>query len=581
MKSEIAELKEEEEYYSQEYSVNSKTASQEYYILTTSILPEGVYVANMEGKNVDTLKMGEHLKIMIPKEKLQEDLSIRVDIEAQCEAYLIYEGKTTVENTQNYVVTAGDKIYVEENIKLDLKAKKYGNIKIIKTDKENEEIKLEGIKFELYNEEKNRIGVYSTNANGEIYIEGLPIGKYTIKEIETNKWYNSQTKDLEVEVENKETSEVIVTNELKKGQIKIIKVDKDDKKTKLEGIKFEVQDKEGNILETLITDKNGEAITKKYAIKEYENLYIKEIETDTKYVFNDEIKEIKLEANQIKELVFENEKVKGQIKIVKTSKDENKMNGKKAGTPLEGVKFQIYSKNNKLLETLTTDKNGIAMSKELEKGEYIIKEIETNKYYFLNKKTFNAIIENNKQIVEVDITNESKNPDIDIEKNGSEIANIGENVEYDISFRNTGNTALDNFTMVDYIPYEYIDVTNFKTGTYNQDISYNLYYKSNLTDEYVLLMEDLRSKVNYEINLTEELASNEYITEIKMEFGTVDIGFSTNENPHITGLVREKVKSEEVFTNIADISAKYDNYNVYDKSKWKTTAYKFLPKTGF
>ena len=46
-----------------------------------------------------------------------------------------------------------------------------------------------------------------------------------------------------------------------------------------------------------------------------------------------------------------------------------------------------------------------------------------------------------------------------------------------------------------------------------------------MSTEYVLLMEDLNSKENYEINFDEELAENEYLTEIKLEFGTVDVGF--------------------------------------------------------
>ena len=134
--------------------------------------------------------------------------------------------------------------------------------------------------------------------------------------------------------------------------------------------------------------------------------------------------------------------------------------------------------------------------------------------------------------------------------------------------------------MIDKLPSKYIDVTYFKTGTYNQDIKYNLYYKSNISKDYILFMEGLNSKEMYEINFKQELADNEYLKEIKLEFGSVDIGFCSNENPHITSVVKNHVKSEDVFTNVATLKGAFESYKVKDESKWKTVAYKLLPKTG-
>ena len=233
------------------------------------------------------------------------------------------------------------------------------------------------------------------------------------------------------------------------------------------------------------------------------------------------------------------------------------------------------------MEKLTTDKNGVAISQDLEKGDYKIKEVETNKYYYLNEKNFNVTIEKDKEVVSISITNESQNPNIDVEKSGTEKAEIGGKIEYDISVRNTGNTKLDNFIMQDIFPSNSIKVTSIKTGTYNQDLKYNIYYKTNLSVDYVLLMEDLNSKENYEINFEKELAENEFLTEIKFDFGTVEKGFNSNENPHVTGKVKENVKSEEIITNTANVFGEFEGYKVTDTSKWKTFCFKFLPKTGF
>ena len=665
----IGELKEEENYFSQEYSLSSTTEFESYEISKTEGMPEGSYLIDVDGNKTTKFKQGQNFKILIPKDKMTKDISIKTTAKAECKSYVILEGKTTVTKTQNYVVTAGelatattqdtlkinvnnakinikkleentekpisgvkfalykdDKLiqekqtdasgkiafenlypgkyilkeiatgekYILDNNKQEIELKyndtkeititnkiKTGKIKVYKVEKDNKEVKIEGVKFDIYSEElKKVIGTYTTDQNGEINVENLPVGEYKVIEKDSNKWYNLAD-EIKLKVKFNETAEITIVNELKKGQVKVIKVDKDNNEVKLKGVKFEVQDKEGNVLETLKTDKNGEAITSKYAIKDYENLYLKEIETNEKYVLDDKVKKIKLDENKIKNVVFENEKIKGKIKIIKTSKDYNKMNKKKAGSPIEGVKFQILDSNNKLIETITTDKNGEAFSSDLEKGEYIVKEVETDKNYILNSEMRKAEIKENKQIVEINFTNDSKNPDIDIEKNGPDKAEIGSKIEYDISIRNTGNTKLDNFTMTDVLPYKFIKVNKLKTGTYNQDVKYSLYYKSNLCENYVLLMEDLNSKENYEINFDEELAQNEYLTEIKLEFGTVDVGFSSNENPHIFATIKNDVKSESTFTNVANVSGCYENYKVHDNSKWKTFCYKLLPKTGF
>ena len=662
-------LKEEENYYSQEYSLDSTTDFDKYEISKTEGMPEGSYISYMDGNKTTKLNQGQNFKVMIPKAQMTKDFSIKITAKADCKSYVILEGKTTVKKTQNYVVTAGEmatattqdtlninvnnaklKIrkteentntpiegvkfalykdekllqekqtdkdgrisfdnlypgkytvkevetaekYVLENTPKEIELKynetkeieitnklKTGKIKVYKVDKDNKEVKIEGVKFDLYSEElKKVIGTYTTDQNGEINVENLPVGEYKVIEKESNKWYNLAD-EIKIKVDFNKTAETTIVNELKKGQIKVIKVDKENNEVKLKGVKFEVQDKDGKVLETLKTDKNGEATTSKYAIKDFENLYLKEVETNEKYVLNDKITKVKLEENKIKNVVFENEKIKGKIKIIKTSKDYNKINKLKAGSPIEGVKFEIYNLDGKLLETLTTNKEGIAISSHLEKGEYKVKEVETNKNYILNTQTQNAIIKENGEVVTLDMTNDSKNPDIDIEKNGPDKAEIGSKIEYDISIRNTGNTKLDNFTMRDVLPYKYIKTNKFKTGTYNQDVKYNLYYKTNMSTEYVLLMEDLNSKENYEINFDEELAENEYLTEIKLEFGTVDVGFCSNENPHIFATIKNDVKSESTFTNMADVSGNLDDYKLYDKSKWKTFCFKLLPKTGF
>ena len=459
---------------------------------------------------------------------------------------------------------------------------KNGNLKIYKVDKDNRKLVLGSINFELYSvDEDRKVGTYTTDENGEIYIENLRTGKYKLKETKTNKWYNLAD-ETEVEIKWNETTEKEIQNELKKGQVKVIKVDSENKEIKLKDVKFQVLNEKDEVLEEIKTDENGEALTAKYTLRDYPNIYLKEISTNKKYVLDDKKIEVNFDTDGVKEVEVKNTKIKGQIKIKKTAAADNIITGEKKGTPIEGVVFEVYDENDKIIEKIKTDKNGEALTSSLEAGEYKIKEISTNEWYYLNNKIFKADIKENNKIVTLNITNEPKNPEVWTEKLGVDRVEVGKEIQYDISMKNSGNTSLDSFTLIDEIPTEYIKVTKFQTGTYNQDLKYNLYYKTNLSnDGYVLLMEDLKSVENYEIDFSKELADNEYVTEIKLEFETVDVGFSSNENPHLFAKIKSNLKSETTFTNTAKVLGQFQGKEVEHNSSFKTLVYKLLPKTGF
>lgn len=490
-----------------------------------------------------------------------------------------------IKSNENYILKQDNEysINVEYNktstIDIENEHKK-GNLEILKVDKENNNITLGNVVFELYNDENGSlVGTYYTDENGKIEIKDLRIGNYKLKEISTNEWYNL-AENQNLQIKWNETTKTQVEDELKKGQIKVIKVDKENNEIKIPNVVFEVQDSCGNLLEKIKTDQNGEAITSKYPLRDYPNLRLHEVETDEKYALENEIKEITLEENQIKEVKIENEKIKGYIQIVKTSKDDNKINGTKKGEPLEGVKFEIYDTNGNTIQTLVTDSNGIAKSKKLEKGIYKVKEVETNEWYLLDQNIYEAEIKENKKTIILNIENVPANPDGEIKKKGPDEVFADDEIQYNISLKNSGNVALDNFVWEDEIPTDFIRVTKIKLGTYNQDNSYNLYYKTNFSEDYILMLEDINTKTTEEIDFSKELSDNEFITNIKLDFGSVDIGFKSEEDTLIFAKVNSNVKSGDVFENKVCLQASFKGYNLSKSSNWKTRVYKVLPLTG-
>ena len=502
----------------------------------------------------------------------------------------LYQGTYTLVETstnEDYILNTEEfSLSVEYNQTTEVTVEnehKKGNIQVYKVDKDNNKVVLGNVEFELYSYEFDKIiGTYYTDVNGEIYIENVRTGEYALIETETNRWYNL-AEDTEIEVEWNETTETTIENELKKGSIKIIKVDEENNEIKLENVKFIVMDEDGNILEELITDENGEAQTSEYAVRDYESLQIQEVETLDTYVLDDTVYTIELEENQITTITFENERIKGNVEITKVdSNDETKT--------LEGATFGLYDENNNLIETLVTDENGQAISSDLYKGTYYLKEIDTGSiYYLLNENTFEFEIVNNGETIEMTIENEPVDITVNVDKTGTIEIEPGEDVNYTFSnIANNSNIYLDSFKWYDYIPTDYIRLQSMTTGTWNQDLTYSVYYKTNLSDEYVLFMDNLNTTEDYTLDFTVlELQEDEYITETCFDFGTVDVGFRETTSPTMTCTTLDTLQESDTFTNYTKTVGTYYGITAESNSKWTTivnipeeTHEETLPRTG-
>ena len=80
--------------------------------------------------------------------------------------------------------------------------------------------------------------------------------------------------------------------------------------------------------------------------------------------------------------------------------------------------------------------------------------------------------------------------------------------------------------------------------------------------------------------MSKEIASNEYITNLKLDFGTVDVGFKTENESIIKAKVNSNVKRDDIFENKVVLTSNYKGYNLNKPSSWKTVIYEILPLTG-
>ncbi len=268
------------------------------------------------------------------------------------------------------------------------------------------------------------------------------------------------------------------------------------------------------------------------------------------------------------------------IEIEKISSGESKITGKGEGEPLEGAKFNVKSEDGSFNKDYYTDKNGKITLTNMDIQKYIITELESAKYYLLNKDT------------QVEVTPEHdgddqkvtfKNTPVDIEVNVDKDSDKGEVQGNEIltytidNIKNLSNVPLDNFTLTDDLPDE-IRIQELQTGTYNEDLKYSIYYNTNKREN-IKLLDNLSTKVNNKIDFTNlELAKDEYVTAFQLKFGTVKIGFSNVEKMTVTTKAIEGLQKDSVFKNNVNVEGTYIDVPTEDEDDVPTKVYENVLK---
>ena len=150
-----------------------------------------------------------------------------------------------------------------------------------------------GVTFLVSDSKGNPVGVYTSDQNGYVYIDGdLADGKYTIREIQQAAGYIPDTTPKTVYIEYGGCSTVVWKNTPIRGQIQVVKRSADYNPTNglpagtlLEGAVFEVYDERtGNKVDTIVSGANGLAVSQQLPLGRY---IIREIKAPAYYLVND------------------------------------------------------------------------------------------------------------------------------------------------------------------------------------------------------------------------------------------------------------------------------------------------------
>lgn len=460
----------------------------------------------------------------------------------------------------------------------------YSDLRLLKIDSETRK-PLEGAVFKLFDEKRLEIGTYTTSALGEIYVSGLPSGIYYLQEQKAPAGYVLDNTVRQVELIGGKTTTVEWKN-TELGSLRILKIDEDTKKP-LYGATFLLYDNRNNVLGEFTTNQNG-LIT--FGSNLQSGTYkIKETKAPENYVLDETVYTIQVKAGETTEFTVKNRLKVGNIQIVKVSDGKNSITKDKKGDGLKGAIFEIYDEKLNLVDKIETDSNGIATSEDLPLGKYVIKETKAPKYYFTDGELMYAEIKVHGDLIRFKVENTPEELEVTVEKRGVVETMEGEVFRYTFSnIANQSNCELDDFYWRDKLPTDAVRIQSLNTGTWNERGTYELWVKTNLKG-WKKIKTSLRTNVEYTIDLTPKtlsLASNEYVTEYKLEFGTVEEGFTSDKDPFIEVKVNSGLSQGYRFVNNTDVGGRRGKEWVYDQDSWITVVYKVskpdrkLPRTG-
>lgn len=443
---------------------------------------------------------------------------------------------------------------------------------------------IKGVRFNITKENGEFIGNFTTDEFGQIKLsKTLQPAIYLVKEISTVDGYKIDNETQKAEITWGDNKIVQVKNH-PYGSLRVIKLDSKTNK-KLEGVRYRLETSDGELIGKYRTNENGEIfIEKKLEAGIY---YLMEIDSLDNYITDTEKYKITINWGKTTVIELENTEITGKIQIVKKSKDNNEHTDELAETLLKGATFEIRNEENKVVDKLTTNADGVATSKLLPYGVYKVKEISAPKYYLKSESEYTVEIQENAKTEILEVYNESVKLATSVTKTGIRETQCLDVIRYDFSnIANKSNVSLDNFVWHDSLPIE-TKIQKIYTGTWNQNLTYTVSYKTNMNKEYTVFRSGLFTNQVYELDFSQiPLQVDEYITDYIFDFGTVKAGFSQVEAPFAFVKVNNYLASGREFINYTEVSGNYDEITVSANDSWKTIIYNYslkpvkLPKTG-
>ena len=455
-------------------------------------------------------------------------------------------------------------------------------VEFIKVDENDRSVRIPDTTIEVRRLDGALVTTLVTSESGQAFAQ-LEDGSYYAVETVANPKYQLDSTPVYFEVKDGKCAPVVLTNKMICG----ILIHKTSSTTGdgIYGVPFILYDSNHNPIAQEESDNEGyvrfEGLSAgRYFLREGDNEgYIPDKQEKTVYVKDGETTIIE----------WKNTPITGQIQITKYADGVNTITGQTSGVTLKGATYEItWERSGKVVDYITTDARGVAASKPLPLGRYLIREVSAPAYYQVSAETFDVTLEYAGQIIKLAAYNKPAELGVTLTKAGIKEVLAGSKMSYRFTIANTSNVDLQNFYFHDKIPYDVTTVSALTTGTYNARLTYRILYKTNYND-YRVLASNLLSTNNYSFGLSGlQLMAGEVVTDIYFDFGTVPSGFQSVTKPTLMVSVNPRTANKYYVTNRADAGGKFGETWQSANASWITIVRNLtpvrkplLPKTGY
>ena len=452
------DLGEERKFSLSSSSVNmtAKDDYQESPVITTSgstgtfTFPSNnnVWSVDVNGKNKNTFNVGESFIIRSNKGLTG---SIKITVSSKLNSPITVKWIPDDTRCQTLIQASYNEDFINKNQDITLTFSS-SSIVVTKTDEEGN--KLKGVVFGLYSDKgcKNEIERKTTDGNGELKFTGLSFGKaYYVKEVAGLDGYEMDTTVKSICTKTAE-NKITVKNIKALGNIKIEKVDADNNDIKIAGTEFTVYNSKGETVDKITTNDKGIATSKSLPLGTYK---VVESKAATGYISSGGNFDVKIDMNNKSAyLKVTNKKISASIIINKI--DASSKN------PLEGAEFGLFDKNDKLVTSKVTDKNGRIVFENVLYGSYKVKEVKAPTGYVLNSKVYDVEVNGKTNEIVLDFDNKLIQGVLELSKIDADKKEIVKGATLRVKGIDAGNSYIDK----EVVTGEKVTTMNLPFGRY-------------------------------------------------------------------------------------------------------------------
>ena len=456
-----------------------------------------------------------------------------------------------------------------------------GGVEIIKVNADKTSQRIPNTTFEIRKVDGALMDTVTTDKTGRAF-SPLEDGTYYAVEIKAAEGYQLDDTPHYFEVKNGKTTILTVKNKALSG-ILIHKIDSTTGDG-IYGATFLLYDSGNNPIAQESSDDEGYVRFEDLTAGRY---YLRELENEG-YIPDAQRKTVYVRSGETTEVTWKNTPITGQIQITKYAEASSPITGQNSGTPLKGATYELVrERSGKVVDYITTDARGVAASKPLPLGRYLIREVSAPAYYRLSAETFDVTLEYAGQIIKLAAYNKPVELGVSITKRGNAQVMAGQSMRYDLTVANTSNVPLESFFWHDKVPYDTARVTTLTTGTYSARLTYRILYKTNYASSYQVLASNLLTSNNYSFALNAiPMQAGEAITDVYFDFGKVPIGFQSVVSPTLSVMAYANAVNGYQMVNRADVGGKYQGTWQTAQASWLTIIQRLystpaLPKTGY